>query len=59
MNILRRLTHIFKYSNINNLKNLRVANLTNYGNNYYQNVKMLAKRKKQQKSRTTQDTLPR
>ena len=41
MNILRRLTHSFKYSNVNNLKNLLVANLTNYGNNYYQNVKIL------------------
>jgi hypothetical protein len=49
MNILRRRTYSFMYSNINNLKNLLVANLTNYGNNYYQNVKMLAKRKKQQK----------
>ena len=49
MNILRRRTHSFMYSNVNNLKNLHVANLTNYGNNYYQNVKMLAKRKKQQK----------
>ena len=46
MNILRRWTHIFKYSNVNNLKNLLADNLTNYGNNYYQNVKILAKRKK-------------
>ena len=29
------------YSNVNNLKNLLVANLPNYGNNYYQNVKIL------------------
>ena len=33
------------YSNVNNLKNLHVANLTNYGNNYYQNVKISAKEK--------------
>ena len=41
MNILRRRTHSFMYSNVNNLKILHVANLTNYGNNYYQNVKIL------------------
>ena len=41
MNILRRLTHSFMYSNVNNVKNLLVDNLKNYGNNYYQNVKML------------------
>ena len=33
------------YSNVNNLKNLHVANLPNYGNNYYQNVKISAKEK--------------
>ena len=49
MNILRRWTHSFMYSNVNNLKNLHVANLPNYGNNYYQNVKMLAKRKSNKK----------
>jgi hypothetical protein len=36
MNILRRWTHSFMYSNVNNLKNLLVANLPSYGNNYYQ-----------------------
>jgi hypothetical protein len=49
MNILRRWTYSFMYSNVNNLKNLHVANLPNYGNNYYQNVKMLAKRKSNKK----------
>ena len=34
MNILRRWTHSFMYSNVNNVKNLLVDNLTNYGNNY-------------------------
>jgi hypothetical protein len=29
MNILRELTHSFVYSNVNNLKNLLVDNLTN------------------------------
>ena len=49
MNIIRRWKLSFIYSNVNNLKNLHVANLTNYGNNYYQNVKMLAKRKSNKK----------
>jgi len=47
------------YSNVNNLKILLVANLTNYGYNYYQNVKILTKRKNNKKSRTPQDTLSR
>ena len=34
------------YSNVNNLKNLLLANLPNYGNNYYQDVKILTKETK-------------
>ena len=43
-NILRGWTHSFMYSNVNNLKNLLVANLPNYGNNYYQDIKILTKK---------------
>ena len=45
MNILRRLTHNFMYSNVNNLKTLHVVNLPNSDINY-QNVKMLPPQKK-------------
>ena len=43
MNILQGWTHSFVYFNVNNLKNLLVANK---GNTYFQNVKMLTKKRK-------------
>ena len=45
INILRGCTHSFMYSNVNILKKLLVANLPNYGINYYQNVKILTTNK--------------